>query len=333
MQTDQIVDKRSNIDKLTDELMGTLSDDNKALLTEWADENPSNKKLQELLWQIEVSPEVSAMGEEMRDAILQNLNRRIGKTSRRSMWLMVTTVAASLTLLVSITNYISYQQGYRRLNSQQVEMVNPLGMQSSITLSDGTKVILNAGTTLTYPTAFTGKNREVSVSGEAYFEVVHDDEQPFIVVADNINVRVLGTKFNVKAYEEEKNIEITLEKGSVEVGMSNQEKYIKIPPGQQILFNRSEQKFFRKQVELNYYISWKDGMFYFNSMTFEDIARQLERRFNVHIDIASEQLKQIVYTGDFVRQENLEQILRVITADKRTYYKIEGNQVQIYNNI
>jgi ferric-dicitrate binding protein FerR (iron transport regulator) len=322
----QMADKRSNIDKFTDELIDTLFEENKAELDEW-----TNEKLRELLRQIEVSPEVLEMGEEMRNSILQNLNRRIGKTSRRSMWLKVTTIAASLLLLLSITNYISYRQGYRLLNSQQIEMVNPLGMQSSITLSDGTKVILNAGTTLTYPTAFTGKNREVSVSGEAYFDVAHDDEQSFIVIANNINVRVLGTKFNVKAYEEEKNIEVTLEEGSVEVGMNNQEKYIKIPPGQQVLFNKSEQNFLKKQVDLSYYISWKDGMFYFNSMTLEDIARQLERRFNVHIDIACEQLKQIVYTGDFVRQENLEQILRVITADKRTCYKIEGNQVQIYN--
>jgi ferric-dicitrate binding protein FerR (iron transport regulator) len=327
-----MANKVSNIDRLADELTGTLSDNNKAWLNEWADENPSNKKLQKLLKQIEVSPEVSAMGEEMRDSILQNLNRRISKTSRRSMRLIITTVAASLALLVSITHYVSYQQGYRRLNSQQVAMINPLGMHSSITLPDGTKVILNAGTTLIYPTAFTGKNREVSVDGEAYFDVVHDGK-PFIVRADNINVRVLGTKFNVKAYEEEKNIEITLEEGSIEVGMNDQEKYIKIPPGQQVLFNKSGQKFLKKQVQLTHYISWKDGMFYFNSMTFEDIARQLERRFNVHIDIASEQLKQIVYTGDFVRQENLEQILRVMTADKRTYYKIEGDKVQIYNKI
>jgi ferric-dicitrate binding protein FerR (iron transport regulator) len=328
-----MTDKRSYIDKLTDELTDNiLSDDNKSRLNEWADETPPNKKFGELLKQIEVSPEISAMGEEMREFILQNLNRRISKMSRRSMWLTVTTVAASLALLISMTNYISYQQGYRHLNSQQVEMVNPLGMQSSITLSDGTRVIMNAGTTLTYPTAFTGKNREVSIRGEAYFDVVHD-EQPFLVKADNINVRVLGTKFNVKAYEEEKNIEVTMEEGSVEVGMNNQEKYIKIPPGQQLLFSKSEQKFRKKQVQLNHYISWKDGMFYFNSMTFEDIARQLERRFNVHIDIASEQLTQIVYTGDFVRQESLEQILRVMTADKRTCYKIEGDQVQIYDKI
>lgn len=326
-----MAEKKNNIDKLIDDLMGSLSDDNKTQLNEWVNENPSNRKLQELLKQIEVSPEVSAMGEEIRESVLHKVNQRINKASRRSMWLVIGTVAASLILLLGITNYISYQQGYKHLNSQYVEMVNPLGMQSSITLSDGTKVILNAGTTLTYPTAFTGKNREVSVNGEAYFHVVHINEKPFIVKAENINVRVLGTKFNVKAYEEEKDIEITLENGSIEVGMNSQDKYIKVDPGQQVLFNKLKQKFSKKQVKLDYYISWKDGMFHFNSMTFNDIARQLERRFNVHIDIASEQLKQIVYTGDFIRQENLEQILRVMTADKRTYYKIEGDQVQIYN--
>lgn len=295
------------------------------------DETLSNKELYEWMRRIEVSPDVSAMGEEMRESVLQKVNQLIDKMSRRSMWLLIGTVAASVTLLLAITNYVSYQQGYKQLNSQQVEMVNPLGMQSSITLSDGTKVILNAGTTLTYPTIFTGEQREVIVDGEAFFVVAHDTKHPFIVKADNINVRVLGTKFNVKAYQEEKNVEVTLEEGSIEVGIHNQERYIHVNPGQQILYNKYAQLFTKEDVRLNCYISWKDGRFYFNSVTFEDIARRLERRFNVHIDIASDELKQIVYTGDFVRQESLEQILRVMTADRRTYYRIEGDQVQIYN--
>ncbi|WP_280745214.1 MULTISPECIES: FecR domain-containing protein [unclassified Parabacteroides] len=295
------------------------------------DKENKHKTLHEWLEQIDLSPQVTAMGEDIKEPVLKQLNQRIDKAKRRSLWIKMASVAASILLLLGVTNYVSFQQGYNKLNSQFVEMKNPLGMLSSIELSDGTKVTLNAGTILKYPTAFTDKDRIVEVDGEAYFEVVHNKKQPFIVKADNINVRVLGTKFNVKAYKEEKNIEVTLEEGSIEVGLNNQKKYIRVDPGQQVLYDKFRNIFQKKQVDLNYYTAWREGKFYFNSMTFEDIARQLERHFNVHISISPDRLKEIIYTGDFVRQENLEQILRVMTADKRTYYQIDGDFIQIYD--
>ncbi|MDH6305351.1 transmembrane sensor [Parabacteroides sp. PF5-5] len=301
------------------------------LLSIMTDKENKHKTLHEWLEQIDLSPQVTAMGEDIKEPVLKQLNQRIDKAKRRSLWIKMASVAASILLLLGVTNYVSFQQGYNKLNSQFVEMKNPLGMLSSIELSDGTKVTLNAGTILKYPTAFTDKDRIVEVDGEAYFEVVHNKKQPFIVKADNINVRVLGTKFNVKAYKEEKNIEVTLEEGSIEVGLNNQKKYIRVDPGQQVLYDKFRNIFQKKQVDLNYYTAWREGKFYFNSMTFEDIARQLERHFNVHISISPDRLKEIIYTGDFVRQENLEQILRVMTADKRTYYQIDGDFIQIYD--
>jgi len=318
--------KKDKVDHITDELLNITSveEDNSI-------EAPTHSRLLTVLRQMDVSSGISAISEEMRESILSDINRRIDKATRRSFIIKVVSAAASVLLLLGITNYISYQQGNQNVNSQIVRMHNPLGMQSSIELSDGTIVTLNAGSTLAYPTKFTGKKREVEIGGEAFFEVKHDDKQPFIVKAENIKVTVLGTKFNVKAYNEEKTIEVTLEEGSLGVGLDNQNDYMKITPGQQILFDKTLQSFERKQVNLNYYTAWKEGKFYFNSMTFENIAKQLERRFNVHIEIASEKLKQIVYTGDFVNQESLEQILRVITADRRSYYHINGDFIRIYN--
>ena len=103
-------------------------------------------------------------------------------------------------------------------------MSNPFGMLSTITLPDGSKVILNAGTTITYPNAFVSKNREVEINGEAFFEVAHDAEHPFIVKANQINVEVLGTQFNVKAYEEDDWIEVSLSEGKVEVQSKDKKK-------------------------------------------------------------------------------------------------------------
>lgn len=289
----------------------------------------ADNSIYRIINRMRVSESVHRMGEEAREEILAEVRYRIDKTKRRVLRVRTGMVAASIALLLGVTNYISYNEGYNRLNSQAAEVINPLGMQSSVTLSDGTKVFLNAGTTLRYPTAFVSKNREVEINGEAFFDVSHDTERPFIVKAGNFNVRVLGTKFNVKSYEEEKHIEVTLAEGKVEVGLDGQSHYRSLHPGQQISFDKSTRVFSQKQVNLNHYIAWKEGMFYFDSMTFETISKQLGRRFNVEIHIDSDELKQIVFTGDFIRKESLEQILRVMTIDKRISYKIEGDQVYI----
>ncbi|MGK4225859.1 FecR family protein [Parabacteroides distasonis] len=273
---------------------------------------------------------IKQMGDEMKEDIFLEVNRRIHRNLRKRFWLKASAIAASIALLLGVSNYISYHEGYKNQNSQMVEMANPMGMRSSIVLSDGTRVILNAGTTLSYPTAFVSNQREVKVNGEAFFEVSHDKDHPFIVSAENVKVKVLGTKFNVKAYKEDDHIEVTLTEGKVGVGLRGHHDMMYISPGQQALFNKMKQSFSKYEVNLDYYTSWKEGKFYFKSVTFLEIAKQLERRFNVHISVEPAKLQRTVFSGDFVRGENLEQILRIITADKRTDYTMRGDSICIY---
>lgn len=266
----------------------------------------------------------------MKEDIFLEVNRRIHRNLRKRFWLKASAIAASIALLLGVSNYISYHEGYKNQNSQMVEMANPMGMRSSIVLSDGTRVILNAGTTLSYPAAFVSNQREVKVNGEVFFEVSHDKDHPFIVSAENVKVKVLGTKFNVKAYKEDDHIEVTLTEGKVGVGLGGHHDMMYISPGQQALFNKMKQSFSKYEVNLDYYTSWKEGKFYFKSVTFLEIAKQLERRFNVHISVEPAKLQRTVFSGDFVRGENLEQILRIITADKRTDYTMRGDSICIY---
>lgn len=289
-----------------------------------------NKKIEDIIGRIRVSSEISVLGEEMREDILSELHHRMDVASRRTLWLRIMGAAAAVILVLGITNYVSFQEGYKQLNSQMVEMKNPLGLKSSLILSDGTKVTLNAGTTLSYPTAFVSDQRIVKVSGEAFFEVARDEKHPFIVKAENVNIRVLGTRFNVKAYEEENKIEVTLTEGRVGVGLDDQADQISIQAGQQVLFDKGKGLFSKRQVNLDYYTGWREGKFYFNNHPLQKIAKQLERAFNVNIKISSDDLKEIAFTGDFVRGENLEQILRVMTANRCFCYKIDGDHVFIY---
>ena len=264
----------------------------------------------------------------MREDIFLEVNNRIERSLRRRFWLRISAVAASVTLLFGISNYISFHEGYKKLNSQMIEMVNPMGMRSSVVLSDGTKVILNAGTTLSYPAAFVSGQREVKVNGEAFFEVSHDKEHPFIVSAENVKVKVLGTKFNVKAYDDDDNIEVTLAEGKVGVGLDTK-NLIQIMPGQQIKYMKASHRFIKREVRLQSYTSWICGKFYFTNYPLEKIAKQLERSFNVRIQILGNDLRNAAFTGDFVRGENIDQILRVMTANRPIKYKIEGDQITI----
>lgn len=322
--------QKDTIERLEEELSGTISPEDKQALEAWKEETSSNLRFYEAFTRPHLTPQIDVLGEEMRDSILSEVNRRIEAASRRILWLRIAVVAASIALLLAGTHFLSYREGYRRVNSQQVRLSNPLGMQSSVVLSDGTRVVLNAGTTLAYPSAFVSGNREVEICGEAFFEVAPDKKRPFIVTAEHLKIRVMGTKFNVKAYKEENAIEVTLTEGKVGVGLGKTSEWIYLSPRQQVSFDKSLRRFSRKLVDPHYYTAWKEDKFYFESVTFQEIATRLERRFNVRIDISPDRLKQVVFTGDFVRGENLEQILRVMTIDRRVGYTIDDDRVRIY---
>lgn len=321
--------ERNKIELLSQVLLHDTEPEEGDALERWKVETEDNRKLYELLERVQTSPSVTQYAEEVRDTIFKELNSKIDKSITQLRWLRVSAAAAVAFILLGLTGYLSYDAGYQRQNSQLITLENPLGMKSSVILPDGSKVTLNAGSTLTYPSAFITGERKVSIQGEGFFEVTHDTEHPFIVTANDIQVKVLGTKFNVKAYCDEDNIEVTLSEGRVCTGLAEEAPYIMMEPKQQVRFDKTKRLFSKRIVNLDNYMAWKDGKFYFNSVTFQNIARQLERKFNVHIHIASDDLRNTVFTGDFVRGENLEQILRVMTRDKRIKYNIDGDQISI----
>lgn len=320
---------KDRIDLLAHELLHEVTEGQKEQIENWMEKEPDNRKLHRLLHDIELSPEIARYAGNARESIRQEINHRIQNTLQRRLWLKISAVAASVLLLVSTTGYIAYHQGYNEQNSQLVRLENPLGTKSRLTLPDGSHVTLNAGTILTYPAAFVGDCREVEVWGEAFFEVTKDAHHPFIVKAQQVSVRVLGTQFNVKAYDDEDQIEVTLEEGSVDFSVRNESRTIRMKPGEQVTFTKTRRAVSQQTVNLDYYTSWKEGKFYFKNERLGTIARQLERKFNVQLHIASEKLENTTFTGDFVRGENLEQILKVMVLDNRISYRIEGDQIYI----
>jgi len=196
-------------------------------------------------------------------------------------------------------------------------------------LPDGSSVKMNAGSRMVYPSVFGSKNREVKIEGEIFFDIEQDKSKPFIVNVDNLKIKVIGTNFNVKAYEEDNNIKITLRKGKIAIGMDKDSDFLELVPGEQVLYDKEKNVFTKTKVNVEPVISWLKGDLQFTRTPLRQIANDLERKFNVKITIGSDKLQNMLFTGDFVRNENLEQILNIMIADRAIKYKIDGNNIYL----
>lgn len=205
----------------------------------------------------------------------------------------------------------------------------PRGGEYFMTLEDGTRVWLNAATRLKYPVVFTGGIRKVFLKGEAYFEVVHDTTRPFIVETEQANIRVLGTSFDVCAYKEEGKMWTTLEEGMVEVESADKEKKIKMFPGEQICLEdgRGMKKY---KVETALFTSWRIGRLVFKDIRLEDLMRNMARWYDVEVVFRRENLKDIVFTGDVKKYEDLNEVLEMIELTSEARFTIEGQSIIIH---
>lgn len=186
----------------------------------------------------------------------------------------------------------------------------PRGGEYMLTLSDGTKIWLNADSELKYPVTFRKDRREVTVSGEAYLEVAPNPQAPFIVKTAMGNVQVLGTRFNVQAYREEQRLVTTLVEGSVVCREKEGEKTVVLKPGQQVTIDgKGIGKV--KLVKAQLYTGWKDGMFNFENERLEDILKQLSRWYDIRVVYTDEQLKELHFSGDLSRFKDIQVFFRM----------------------
>lgn len=211
------------------------------------------------------------------------------------------------------------QIAYDASKSQQVQyntMTTPRGRMFKIVLPDGTQVWLNAASSITYPTAFTGKQRKVSVTGEVYFEVAKNKAMPFIVTTKQQGeVEVLGTHFNINAYEDEAGMQTTLLEGKVKVSGAGQTAMLQ--PGQQAQWNASSQAANALQVsmlsadKIAQVMAWKNGIFNFEDQTLEQVMKQVARWYDIDIKYANG-IPNIEFFGEMGRDVNLSQILHFL---------------------
>lgn len=209
----------------------------------------------------------------------------------------------------------------------------PYGEKLRIKLSDGTLVWLNSGSTFKFAQNFSpsSKQRKVQLIGEAYFEVTENKHQPFIVSTEELDIKVLGTKFNVSSYRNDPNNETTLMEGAVQVYSSaNQQQPIILAPNQQVVFQKSSNHFKKRSVDASVYNSWIKGSLIVNHLTFTEILNKVERRYNVEITNKAVGVENDLYKGKF-NNESLPEILETIALSSSIQFSIKGKQVVIYN--
>lgn len=206
----------------------------------------------------------------------------------------------------------------------------PYGKRFEIQLSDGTKVFLDAGTSLKYPVSFIRNHpREVFLNGEAYFDVSEDKDQPFRVNVGALNIEVLGTEFNVQAYTEDQSFDVILVEGSVKLYQNLEDKNkMTIFPGERGVFNRKEKTITVDEVNTTVYTAWRKGELVFRNMTFNNIIKKLERHFNVVIINQNKLLSEQVFNASF-NNDSIESVLSYFEDISDLQYEFKDNIIYI----
>ena len=206
-------------------------------------------------------------------------------------------------------------------------LTNPRGSNViNMTFADGSRVWLNAGSSVRYPVAFTGNERSVTVNGEAFFEVMPDKSKPFFVSHGDMKIKVLGTSFNVNAYEDEQDIKVTLLEGSVQTSLEKGE-WVILKPGQQAQIGKEIKV--KKEVNIEAVIAWKNGLFAFDQSDLKSVMRQIARWYDMEVEYAGE-VPDRKFGGAISRMSNVSNVLRVL-EESQVKFQVEGRKIRVLN--
>jgi ferric-dicitrate binding protein FerR (iron transport regulator) len=310
-------------------LMQQLSEEESALVTSWLQQDKANQdflfSLEELYWANQMD-EMRQLADTNRE--WKKLEKQIFSV-RKNYFYPVLKYAAILAIALALP-YTLYRTGFFNPTAQQapdnfVILTTEKGERSRLTLPDSTQVWINAGSSLAYNTN-RSSNRQVKLSGEAYFEVTKDEHHPFVVSTPLLDIQVLGTKFNLRAFGEEKEVRTTLYEGLVAANTPG--RLIELKPGEQLIY-KEDKTLSIVTISGKEDKDWKDGIFHFRQQTLQNITRTLERSFNVEITITDFILSQEKFTCEFKNGESLDDILRILQMTKKLDYSITGSKVKI----
>lgn len=338
----------SQIDALILKLFNkTISLEEKKLLNAWIRENNENKEhlLQmQNIWHVShpvFNPDDIDIDKAV-TKILRSIEPKGIHTQKTSFLIWWQRIAAILIIPVILWSTVQYnREKNRRSNIAFQEIMSPLGMQSEISLPDGSHVWLNSGSTLKYPVEFTSENRELYLTGEAFFKVKSDKDHPFIVSTKNLKVTATGTAFNIESYKNDSITAVTLLEGKVNVKIGNV-KPENISPNQRLVFNKNAKKYTVIATDAKHWCVWKDGILAFRNEPLEDVFKRIGRTYNVDIEVKDKMVGQQLYRATF-EGESLDEILHLlklsapirynrIKREQQTNNEFNKEKIDVYNS-
>lgn len=236
--------------------------------------------------------------------------------------------AAAIALLVLGIWTVYYASGI--IMSEELSYVTvsvDRGKRQKIILPDGTKVILNSNTNLKYPADFKGKIRSVEIDGEGFFDVKRDTDRPFIIHTVKADIQVLGTSFNVKAYNEDEEVAVSVKTGKVQVDIEN--ATLKLLPNEQLILEKATNEYRKHQEDIKKVMLWTDGKLYFNRSSIKSVVLELQRIYDCEIEFAPDFTQDEYLYGEHENQ-SLEAVLNSIKHSTNVNYRKEGSKFILY---
>lgn len=222
---------------------------------------------------------------------------------------------------------LSYSSENTEASTEWHTLKIPRGGEYVLILGDGSTVYLNAESQLTYPARFSDSERRVRLIGEAYFEVAKDSVKPFIVETEPLQVRVLGTKFGVRAYPDEECIKTTLKEGKVSVAAKTEQRVL--IPDMQAVFNKSDECMEVKKVDVNQFIGWKDGRLIFDNCPLEQVLKDLGRWYSFDVIFDREELRTLPFSLNIKKHKVFEEVLELLENTGSVHFEIKENTVVV----
>lgn len=311
-------------------LDGAQTESEQAEVEEWLAASPENEKvLEQLYFTLQVTNRLHVMESVNPELSLIRFKSRIQKQNKKvslyRTWSVMQKVAAVLFIPVLVLSaYLFVQVGEKQVRMIEVR-TNP-GVVSKFELPDGTKVWLNAGSTLSYPENFWPERRLVQLTGQGYFEVTKNPDKPFIVEVDpTYSVEVLGTTFNISAYKDDEIIETTLVEGSVKLNIfagNGKEVSQLLKPNEKAEFFRTTNKLNIESVNADYDTAWRNGEMIFRNNSMGQVLRMLSRHYNVQFDVKDKDVLNSIITARF-KDEQLPQVMEYLKLASGVKYKIK----------
>lgn len=314
-------------------LQGELDAQTVAEVERWYDASAENQRLLGQIYHIlYINDCINTQANFDTEGSLKALKTRLHTKRRKktavriSRW--ATVAAAACILLFSGTVFTRRLAEYL---ARPLTVCTQLGERSQVILPDGSKVWLNSCSSVKYSSSLFTRERRVEMSGEAYFVVEKDRHAPFVVSTNGLDIKVLGTRFNVRNDDDLHRITTVLLEGSIAATSEGRESAVRLRPSQQMIYNTDTREMLVSECcSVERSISWIDGKFRFDRNTFSEIAAELQRYYNVDIDFADPQLREERFSGDFRVEDGIYHILSILQLTNKFHYEIDHNDIRLY---